>query len=113
MMWQWEAVKDFGMVFYENNCAIIVPFSLFILLKIKLLIEMSTVIVKSKNQLPSFSFAVFEVMMKCYLFFSFFYSDPHLHRSFLHFRSRSVFLESFSVGKRQPSIKFLKVRRLE
>ena len=76
MMWQWEAVKDFGMAFNENNCAIIVPFSLFILLKIKLLIEMSTVIVKSKNQLPSFSFAVFEVMMICYLFFSFFIATP-------------------------------------
>ena len=76
MMWQWEAVKDFGMAFNENNCAIIVPFSLFILLKIKPLIEMSSVIVKSKNQLPSFSFAVFEVMMKCYLFFSFFIATP-------------------------------------
>ena len=76
MMWQWEAVKDFGMAFNENNCAIIVPFSLFILLKIKPLIEMSTVIVNSKNQLPSFSFAVFEVMMKCYLFFSFFIATP-------------------------------------
>ena len=75
-MWQWEAVKDFGMAFNENNCAIIVPFSLFILLKIKPLIEMSSVIVKSKNQLPSFSFAVFEVMMKCYLFFSFFIATP-------------------------------------
>ena len=75
-MWQWEAVKDFGMAFNENNCAIIVPFSLFILLKIKPLIEMSTVIVNSKNQLPSFSFAVFEVMMKCYLFFSFFIATP-------------------------------------
>ena len=76
MMWQWEAVKDFGMAFNENNCAIIVPFSLFILLKIKPLIEMSSIIVKSKNQLPSFSFAVFEVMMKCYLFFSFFIATP-------------------------------------
>ena len=76
MMWQWEAVKDFGMAFNENNCAIIVPFSLFILLKIKPLIEMSTVIVKSKSQLPPFSFAVFEVMMKCYLFFSFFIATP-------------------------------------
>ena len=76
MMWQWEAVKDFGMAFNENNCAIIVPFSLFILLKIKPLIEMSSVIVKSKNQLPSFSFAVFEVMMKCYLFLSFFIATP-------------------------------------
>lgn len=76
MMWQWEAVKDFGMAFNENNCAIIVPFSLFILLKIKPLIEMSSVIVKSKNQLPSFSFAVFEVMMKCYLFSSFFIATP-------------------------------------
>ena len=75
-MWHWEAVKDFGMAFNENNCAIIVPFSLFILLKIKPLIEMSSVIVKSKNQLPSFSFAVFEVMMKCYLFFSFFIATP-------------------------------------
>ena len=75
-MWQREAVKDFGMAFNENNCAIIVPFSLFILLKIKPLIEMSSVIVKSKNQLPSFSFAVFEVMMKCYLFFSFFIATP-------------------------------------
>ena len=75
-MWQWEAVKDFGMAFNENNCAIIVPFSLFILLQIKPLIEMSSVIVKSKNQLPSFSFAVFEVMMKCYLFFSFFIATP-------------------------------------
>ena len=37
---------------------------------------MSTVIVNSKNQLPSFSFAVFEVMMKCYLFFSFFIATP-------------------------------------
>ena len=76
MMWHWEAVKDFGMAFNENSCAIIVPFSLFILLKIKPLIEMSSVIVKSKNQLPSFSFAVFEVMMKCYLFFSFFIATP-------------------------------------
>ena len=75
-MWQWEAVKDFGMAFNENNCAIMVPFSLFILLKIKPLIEMSSVIVKSKNQLPSFSFAVFEVMMKCYLFLSFFIATP-------------------------------------
>ena len=75
-MWQWEAVKDFGMAFNENNCAIIVPFSLFILLKIKPLIEMSSVVVKSKNQLPSFSFAVFEVVMKCYLFFSFFIATP-------------------------------------
>ena len=40
-MWYWEAVKDFGMAFNGNNCSIIVPFSLFILLKIKLLIEMS------------------------------------------------------------------------
>ena len=54
MMWQWEAVKDFGKAFNENNCAIIVPFSLFILLKIKPWIEMSTVIVKSKSQLPPF-----------------------------------------------------------
>ena len=70
MIWHWEAVKDFGMAFNENDCAVIVPFSLFILLKITPLIEMSTVIVKSK------SFAVFEVMMKCYLFFSFFIATP-------------------------------------
>ena len=36
------------MAFNENNCAIIVPFSLVILLKIKPLREMSTVVVKSK-----------------------------------------------------------------
>ena len=54
MMWHWEAVKDFGMAFNGKNCAIIVPVSLFILLKIKPLIEMSTVIVKSKIQLPPF-----------------------------------------------------------
>ena len=58
MMWHWEAVKDFGMAFNENNCAIIVPFPLFILLKIKPLREMFTVIIKSKSQLPPFSFAV-------------------------------------------------------
>ena len=40
---------------------------------------MSTVIVKSKSQLPPFSFAYDDqdqVMMKCYLFFSFVIATP-------------------------------------